>query len=190
MQYKLPRTVERERLVHAAHRFAKICRNNPVKLFALLYMLDIRFFRETGRSCTGETYYAMADGPAPGTLRPLLVMRDLDLDTAIELLTCGDSGGPWPFDAGQYCPRGLTILRDLETRYANANSRDLSLGDANAWWRIYTRSQGVGAAIPYEMTLPGIDWNPAERKRLGRWLRGGEAGWDYRDPATSPAASE
>jgi len=191
MQQKTPRTAEWERLIHAAHRFAKICRNNPVKLFALLYMLDIRFFREAGRSCTGETYYAMADGPAPGTLRALLVMRDLELDAAIGMLTSSDSCGPWPFDARQYCKRGLAILRELESTYADASSRDLSLGDANAWWRVYTRSRGVGAIIPYEMTLPCADGNPAERKKFGRWFRLGDASvLDHRDPSKPGATPD
>jgi len=186
-----PSTVEWERLVHAAHRLAKICRNNPVKLFALLYMLDIRFFRESGRSCTGETYYAMADGPAPGTLRPLLVMRDLELEAGISLLTSADANGSWPCDSRRYCQRGLAILRELETAYANASSRELSLGDANAWWRVYTRSRGVGAVIPYEMTLPCADGNPGERKRFGRWLRIGDANMpDYRDPSQSAATPD
>jgi hypothetical protein len=168
MQHKSPRSSDTERLVNAAHRFAKIARNSPVKLFGLLYMLDIRFYRMTGRSCTGETYYAMADGPAPGRLRHLLVMRDLGLDAGIGLLTATDSSGPWPFEPRHYCQRALAIVRELEKTYADAGSRELSLGDANAWWRAYNRSRGVGAIIPFEMTLPNADANPAERKRFGR----------------------
>lgn len=164
MQQKNPRTVEREKLVSAAHRFAKISQGNPVKLFSLLYMLDIRFFRETGQSCTGEVYYAMADGPAPGALRSLLVMRDLELDTGIGLLTATDTQGPWHFDPQHYCQRGLSILHDLENTYRLATPRDLSLGDANAWWRVYTKSRGIGAVIPYEMTVSNLNnTNPLER---------------------------
>jgi hypothetical protein len=124
-----------------------------VKLFCLLYMLDIRFFRESWRSCTGEIYYAMADGPAPGTLRALLVMRHLDLDAGIGLLTMTDTQGPWPFDERYYSGRELEILGRLEESYANATSRELVLGDGHAWWKVYTNSRGVGAVIPYEMTL-------------------------------------
>jgi len=151
MQPITHRNAEMERLVHVAHRFAKICRNNPLKLFSLLYLLDIKHFRESGQSCTGETYYAMADGPAPGTLRSLLVMRDLDLDTAIGILTATSCSGPWCFDPHPYCKRALDIMRELEGSYQKATTRDLSLDDSNAWWRVYTK--GVGAVIPYEMTL-------------------------------------
>ncbi len=171
MQQKAQKTVERERgrLLNAAHRFAKIAQDNPVKLFGLLYMLDIRFFREAGRSCTGEIYYAMADGPAPGSLRPLLVMRDWGLNTAIGLLTATDANGPWHFDPRQYGHRELTIMHELEATYAKATSRDLNLDDANAWWRVYTRRRGIGAVIPYEITLPCADGGfpldkPVERK--------------------------
>lgn len=148
-------SAEHERLVNAAHRFAKIAQDDPAKLFSLLYMLDIRLYRETGGSCTGETYYAMADGPAPGTLRPLLAMRDMDMHSAIGILTATDARGPWPFEAGHYCQRSLAILHELEAAHRKTSLRDLSLGDCNAWWRVYTNSRGVGAAIPYETTLCG-----------------------------------
>lgn len=153
MLQKPQSSTDLERLVHAAHRFAKICRDNPVKLFNLLYMLDIRHYREAGQSCTGETYFAMADGPAPGTLRSLLVMRELDLDAAIGILTSTSSSGPWRFDPRPYCKNALDIMHELEASYYKATSRDLSLDDGNAWWRVYTKGKGVGAAIPYEMTL-------------------------------------
>jgi hypothetical protein len=153
MQNKMQRNPERERLINAAHRFAKISRHDPVKLFYLLYMLDIRLYREIGKICTGEFYYAMADGPAPGSLRPLLVMRDLDMHAAIGLLTSTDSRGPWYFDARAFCQSALENLHALETNYRDAHSRELRLDDGNAWWRVYNKSRGVGAIIPFEMTL-------------------------------------
>ncbi|MFM8333900.1 MAG: hypothetical protein ACKN9T_19710 [Candidatus Methylumidiphilus sp.] len=155
MQQNPHRTLDHERLVQAAHRFAEISRDNPVKLFSLLYMLDIRHFRLTGESCTGEVYYAMADGPAPGALRPLLVMRDMELDAAIGMLTATNTHGPWTFEAQAYGKRAIDIMQELETLYRHAALRDLRLNDANAWWRVYTKTHGVGAVIPYEMTLPG-----------------------------------
>jgi hypothetical protein len=153
MQHIMQRNPERERLVNAAHRFAKISRHDPVKLFYLLYMLDIRLYREIGKICTGEFYYAMADGPAPGSLRPLLVMRDLDMQAAIGVLTSTDSTGPWYFDARAFCQCALENMHELETIYRDANSWELRLDDGNAWWRVYNKSRGVGAIIPFEMTL-------------------------------------
>ena len=148
MPHKTLKTPERERLVNAAHRFAKISRDDPLKLFHLLYMLDIKFFREMGKSCTGEVYFAMADGPAPGSLRSLLVMRDLNIHAAIGVLTATDSLGPWAFDPKPYCQCSLEIVHELEANYRNASSRELSLDDDNAWWRVYNNSRGVGAAAP------------------------------------------
>lgn len=153
MQQKNQRNVDRERLVHAAHRFAKISRHDPVKLFSLLYMLDIKVFRESGASCTGEVYYAMADGPAPDSLRTLLVMRDFDMDAAIGVLTSTNSRGPWEFDPQSYCQRSLNILDQLETEFSKTPSSELKIDDDNAWWRAYNKSRGVGSIIPYEMTL-------------------------------------
>ena len=153
MQQKMKINPGRERLIHAAHRFAKISSHDPVKVFCLLYMLDVRLFREAGKSCTGEVYYAMADGPAPGSLRSLLVMRDLDIHAAIGVLTSTASTGPWVFNPKQYCQTGLEIIHGLEASYRDATSRDIALDDDNAWWRVYNKSRGVGAIIPFEMTL-------------------------------------
>ena len=160
MQYNSQRNPNRERLVNAAHRFANISRNDPLKLFYLLYMLDVSFFRELGMSCTGESYYAMADGPAPGTLRTLLVMRDLDIHAAIGVLTSSDSIGPWFFDTRLYCQASLEIIHSLETKYRGATARDLTLDDDNAWWRVYNKRRGVGAVIPYEMTCAKFGFAP------------------------------
>ena len=147
------RNLDRDRLVNSAHRFAKISRNDPIKLFYLLYLLDVSFFRSVGISCTGEIYYAIADGPAPRSLRSLLVMRDLDIHAAIGVLTSTDSIGPWFFDPRLYCHTSLQIIHELEANYRDATSRDINLDDDNAWWRVYNKSRGVGAIIPYEMTL-------------------------------------
>jgi len=168
MQTLPKRIAEMDRLVHAAHRFAKICRNNPVKLFGLLYLLDIRHFREIGQSCTGETYYAMADGPAPGTLRSLLVMRDLDMDAAIGMLTATTGSGPWHFDPRHFCTHALNTMHELEATYYKADPQDLNLDDGNAWWRVYTKGRGVGAVIPYELTLLGTAKETGVERNLER----------------------
>ena len=180
MQQKHQRNGDRERLVHAAHRLANISRHDPIKLFSLLYMLDIRLFRESGRSCTGEFYYAMADGPAPGSLRSLLVMREIDMHAAIGVLTATNSHGPWDFDPKAYCQLGLEILQELEAKYCKVPSRDLAIEDDNAWWRVYNKSRGVGAIIPYEMTLGNTHSvcssdKAMELKAIGRWFRVGGA---------------
>jgi len=153
MPHKTQRNLDRDRLVTCAHRFAKISRNDPVKLFYLLYLLDVNFFRSVGISCTGEIYHAIADGPAPRSLRSLLVMRDLDIHAAIGVLTSTDSIGPWFFDPRIYCQTSLKIIHELEANYREATSREINLDDDNAWWRVYNKSRGVGAIIPFEMTL-------------------------------------
>jgi hypothetical protein len=79
-------------------------------------------------------------------------MRDLDIHAAIGVLTSSDSIGPWYFDARAFCQCALENLHELETTYREANSWELSLDDDNAWWRVYNKSRGVGAIIPFEMT--------------------------------------
>jgi len=153
MRANTQRTAERERLVNAAHRLAQLSQGDALKLFRLLYMLDVQHFRSAGRSCTGETYYALADGPAPGTLRPALIMRDLDLDTAIDVLTATQPRESWSFDPRYFNSRDLSILNEIENHCGGVPACQLRVEDANAWWRVYNTRGGVGAVIPYEMTL-------------------------------------
>ncbi len=167
MQYKMKILPERERLINAAHRFAKISEHDPMKVFSLLYMLDVRLYREVGKICTGEVYYAMADGPAPGSLRSLLVMRDLDIHSAIGVLTSTESLGPWRFDPKQYCQNALEIMHELESAYRYAASGDIILDDDNAWWRVYTKSRGVGAVIPFELTMEGTHFGSVTENTVG-----------------------
>lgn len=167
MQHKMKTNPDRERLVNAAHRFAKISEQDPMKVFSLLYLLDVRLYREIGKSCTGEVYYAMADGPAPGSLRSLLVMRDLDIHSAIGVLTSTDSLGPWLFDPKHYCQIGLEIMHDLESAYRSSSSGDIILDDDNAWWSVYNKSRGVGAVIPFEMTIGHSNFGHVSDSPLG-----------------------
>ncbi len=180
MQRKMPEAAGRQRLVNAAHRFARISREDPVKLFGLLYMLDLRLFRNLGRSCTGEVYHALADGPAPATLIPLLVMRDLGLDAGIGFLTSTDAKGPWPFESRHFCPHALAILNELEEAFGQAPLQNSQLDDANAWWSVYTGSRGVGATIPYEMTLGAFERSFAPGKSVRR--QPGEPAWRRTKP--------
>lgn len=155
MGKKMQPVADHERLVNAAHRLARISQDDPLKLFRLLYLLDVQRYRDTGQCCTGEAYYALADGPAPGTLRSALIMREMDLSRAIGILTATDSHLPWTFDARPFSSAELALLGELESRYGGTPAWQLALDDENAWWRVYNARGGVGAMIPYEMTLGG-----------------------------------
>ena len=188
-------STEHERLVNAAHRLAQVSSGDPLKLFRLLYRLDVRHFQDSGRSCTGETYFALADGPAPGTLRSALMMRELDLDTAIAVLTATDYRAPWSFSARSFSAPDLALLEELETLYRDVPSCELMLEDAHAWWRVYNSRGGVGAPIPYDMTMgdsvssSSVDQSPEWLKRKRR-LRVPESTSDHRiapRPKTPPA---
>lgn len=60
---------ERQKLLQASAFFVRNTKNcGLVKLFKLLYYLDMLHFRETGRSVTGLPYSALPYGPVPTPL--------------------------------------------------------------------------------------------------------------------------
>lgn len=63
------KSVERQKLLEAiAYFLGNTKRVGLVKLFKLLYYLDMLHFRETGRSVTGLLYKALPYGPVPTDL--------------------------------------------------------------------------------------------------------------------------
>ena len=78
-------TVEREKLLEAIVYFARNTKHvGVIKLFKLLYYLDMLHFRETGRSVTGMTYHALPYGPVPTELYKELNKPAADLARTID----------------------------------------------------------------------------------------------------------
>jgi uncharacterized phage-associated protein len=81
-------THHREKLINAIIYFAthtKYC--GKTKLMKLLYFLDFKYFKQTGKSVTGQDYFAWQMGPVPRDLFEELSddMRP-DLTSAIQPL--------------------------------------------------------------------------------------------------------
>jgi len=84
----MPKTFEREKLLEAIVYFATTVKHvGVIKLFKLLYYLDMLHFRETGRSVTGLTYHALPYGPVPTELYSELNHPASDLYRTIDLRT-------------------------------------------------------------------------------------------------------
>jgi uncharacterized phage-associated protein len=80
------RDLERKKLLEAAAffiRHTKHCR--LVKLFKLLYFLDMLNFRETGRTVSGLSYTALPYGPVPLSLYDEINAPQPDLAAAFDV---------------------------------------------------------------------------------------------------------
>jgi len=81
-------TFERHKLLEAIVYFATNAKHvGAIKLFKLLYYLDMLHFRETGRSVTGLTYHALSYGPVPTELYNELNHPAADLAWSIDVRT-------------------------------------------------------------------------------------------------------
>src|SRR5271169_4757174 len=84
----MPKTFEREKLLEAIVYFATTARHvGVIKLFKLLYYLDMLHFRETGRSVTSLAYHALPYGPVPTELYNELNRSAADLYRTIDVRT-------------------------------------------------------------------------------------------------------
>jgi uncharacterized phage-associated protein len=79
---------QRYKLLEAIVYFATNVKHvGAIKLFKLLYYLDMLLFRETGRSVTGLTYHALSYGPVPTELYNELNHPAADLARSIDVRT-------------------------------------------------------------------------------------------------------
>jgi len=80
-------THHREKLINAIIYFANNTKRcGKTKLLKLLYFLDFRHFKQTGKSVTGLDYYAWDMGPVPKDLYNELDAMKPDLKSAIKEL--------------------------------------------------------------------------------------------------------
>src|SRR5690606_9485166 len=77
----------REKLIEANLFFAKHTKYcGKLKLFKLLYLLDFRHFKETGRSVTGLEYQAWEKGPVPRDLYDEWLFPEEDFSRAVSVV--------------------------------------------------------------------------------------------------------
>ena len=120
----------REKLINAIIFFAtntNYC--GKVKLYKLLYFLDFRHYKESGRSVTGLEYFAWRMGPVPKELHDELRHPKLDFSEKIELTQFPTNKGnnmlrivPHNTLSPKYfSKRELRIMTELSEKYKNAS---------------------------------------------------------------------
>jgi len=161
---------DREKLINTIVFFARHTRHcGKTKLFKLLYLLDFRHFRLTGRSVTGLDYRAWQHGPVPFPLMQEWDAFEPDLAAAVDVV-------PEPvfdydrlriepkadFDEQYFTRRELQLMRELATRHRDEMTRPLvglTHEERGPWDKIWDGGRGNDQRIPYALAVPDDDPN-------------------------------
>jgi len=186
----------REKLIQAVVYFArntKYC--GTTKLMKLLYFLDFKHFRETGKSVTGLDYYAFERGPlALDFFKELLDDRGLpeDLTSAISIYEPEDAKGfrkivakrKAKFDPIHFSEREKRILEEIAFIFREARAKDMTESShlRNQPWDVTLRNKGERARIDYMLALDEgegalprevVEERIAERQEMKEMFGGG-----------------
>lgn len=184
----------REKLIQAAVYFVSNTKHCGItKLMKLLYFLDFKHFRETGKSVTGLDYYAFEQGPLPRDFwKELRDSRGLrkDLAAAISIYQ-PDESKPFEkvvarakFDPAHLSQREKRILENVAVIFRDAQANDMieSSHLRNEPWDVTLKTKGERAQIDYmlavdegEGALPHevVEERIAERQEMKEIFGGG-----------------
>lgn len=155
----------REKLIQAIVYFVKYTKHCGItKLMKLLYFLDFKHFRETGKSVTGLDYYAFNKGPLATDLRAELVgSRGLPKDVASAIFVCPPEGAKGfrkiiaraKFNPIHFSKREEKILKDVAYIYRDAQAQDMTESShlRNEPWDVTLKTKGLKAPIDYMLAL-------------------------------------
>lgn len=160
-------THNREKLINAIVYFLdETSWYGKTKLFKLLYFLDFEHFKETGRSVTGEDYFAWKKGPVPVTVQEEIGNPDQEVDFAIsfDIDIKTDKRGKKivyllpkvKFDPSHFTKRELHLLKDIATRYSMNTANEMveqTHLKTQPWHRVWEVEGRRFEKIPYEYVL-------------------------------------
>ena len=157
----------REKLLNAILFFVvNVKKPSKLKIFKLLYFLDFRHYKETGRSVTNLTYYALEKGPVPLDLYSQVADNNVpvDFEKALAILPfesefTGKKGGIFKakrkVDLSVFSPRETRILAELAEIFREIDAKmisDISHFKKHPWDRTFTE-KGPNAKIDYALAL-------------------------------------
>jgi uncharacterized phage-associated protein len=157
---------DRERLINAIVYFANNTKHCGItKLMKLLFLLDFDHFKLTGRSVTGQDYFAYPMGPVPGEIHDELSneLAD-DLAQAVTIVPeqiyqhkrltvialC-------EFDHSLFSNRELRLFDSICSKYRDHLSQqmvEVTHAENGVWDQVYAKGAGERLRIPYELSLP------------------------------------
>jgi uncharacterized phage-associated protein len=154
-------THHREKLIQAILYFARNTRFcGKTKLLKLLYFLDFKHFKETGKSVTGQDYYAWDMGPVPKALFEELTeaMRP-DMQGAIHPLPAGEEfqkiQPKIAFDGRYFSKREMRLLENIAYIFRDAKADEMveSTHFENEPWDRTIKEKGKFQKIDYLLAL-------------------------------------
>jgi len=157
-------THHRDKMINAIIYFAKntnIC--GKTKLLKLLYFLDFRHFKQTGKSVTGLDYYAWEMGPVPKKLfNELTENMPPDLKSAIHELPKEEFQKIVPkrrFNGDYFSKREMRLLENISFIFKEANAEKMieSTHLANEPWDRTLKEKGMYHKIDYMLSIDDID---------------------------------
>ena len=157
----------RRKLLNAILFFASKVKNpSKVKIFKLLYFLDFRHFKETGRSVTNLDYYAFDFGPVPldlyNEIRDNHVPNDFSKALALVPFASEESGKKGAMfqsrskpDLTVFSPREQNIMKELVEIFRDVDAKLISDVShfKNHPWDKTSKEKGLKAKIDYSLAI-------------------------------------
>lgn len=154
-------THHREKLINAIIYFAKNTQYcGKTKLMKLLYFLDFTHFKQTGKSVTGQNYFAWSMGPVPKDLfEELSGNMEPDMRAAIKELPADKEfqqiNPKKQFNADYFSKKELKLLEDISFIFKDAKS-DLMIESThlkNEPWDKTLKDKGEFQKIDYMLAI-------------------------------------
>jgi hypothetical protein len=162
---------QQDRLFNAVSVFAHTRFCGTVKLFRLLYLLDVLHLQGVGATVTGETYRAYRFGPGPDHLYSMIEERygRTRLDQVVSsradesIDTFGRILRPTQLRPVQdsFTPHQVEITNGLFNRYREAHWAEIELTDNGAYDAAWEHGRGHGRVIDLQQAISPADANAA-----------------------------
>ena len=156
----------REKLINAIIYFAKNTRYcGKTKLLKLLFFLDFRHFKQTGKSVTGLEYFAWEMGPVPRDVFEEFDSMKPDLNEAINIIShegrFQEIKPKKPFDDEYYSEKEKRLLEEISFMFRDAKADDMVEVThlKNEPWHRTLKEKGAFGKIDYILAIDNMKDN-------------------------------
>lgn len=147
-------------------RHTKFC--GITKLMKLLYFFDFIHFRQTGKSVTGQDYFAWKKGPVPVEAYEDLAGKEdkgLGLNKIATLIPKGENFqevkamARAKFDKKVFSEREFQLLKQVAEIFRDARAKDMVEAThlKNHPWEKTKNTKGLYKRIDYELSIDGSE---------------------------------